>query len=112
MSNPPRITELEATYRSAVLQISHYFDLIENMLAHKLVDEDVVVPYIGAAASCWWDILAPLIERERKARQDSHIEPGERYQYYFERLAEIARGWSPAVLVTSAPMFEDRPDQS
>ena len=83
---PDRTTTLysltkEATHIRSVTRVSHFFDFVGMLMAHKLLDEDLIIIFLGGSAERTWKILYPYIDNQRNQIGD------DLYQAHFENLA-------------------------
>ena len=65
----------------AAFRVSHYLDNVGVLVAHKLIEPEIAVSFLGASALNLWQELAPFIRRERALRSYAD------YQMHFEHLA-------------------------
>jgi hypothetical protein len=79
---------LDDSLRVDALAVSHFFDHVGVLVAHRLVDRTAVVGFIGDSIVSCWLALRPYIDGERTSRGD--------YQEYFEILATIVRRTPPS----------------
>lgn len=67
--------------RQAAFRVSHYLDNVGVLVAHKLIDPEIAVSFLGASALNLWQELKEFIRRERVLRSYAD------YQMHFEHLA-------------------------
>jgi hypothetical protein len=67
--------------RQAAFRVSHYLDNVGVLVAHKLIDPEIAVSFLGASALSLWQELKAFIRRERVLRSYDD------YQMHFEHLA-------------------------
>jgi len=78
-----RLSDLPDDVREEATAISHFFDHLGAMVAHGMVEKDVVIGFCGGSVIGWWNRLEPYIKAERSS--------GYRvYQKYFETLNRLA----------------------
>ena len=65
----------------AAFRVSHYLDNVGVLVAHKLIDPEIAVSFLGASALNLWQALKEFIRRERVLRSYDD------YQMHFEHLA-------------------------
>jgi hypothetical protein len=65
----------------AAFRVSHYLDNVGVLVAHKLIDPEIAVSFLGASALSLWQALSDFIRRERELRSYAD------YQMHFEHLA-------------------------
>jgi hypothetical protein len=79
--------------QNLVRSLAWFYDNLGALVAHGVIDIAPVSGYLGQSVLAYWERLQPLIEAERKKRQDSH-DP-DRWQIYFENLYHLTRGLPP-----------------
>jgi hypothetical protein len=67
--------------REPAFRVSHYLDNVGVLVAHRLIDPEIAVSFLGASALNLWQALSPFIRRERVLRSYAD------YQMHFEHLA-------------------------
>lgn len=77
--------QLKDPSRTRVLKVSHFFNNIGALVAYKIVDEDLIIGYMGSNILMVWDKLYPFLENERSHRLKKHG-IGKEYQEHFEDL--------------------------
>jgi hypothetical protein len=75
--------------RDKVFVVTHFFDHLGVLVAHKLIPVGPVIGFLGGSVEYYWQPLGPHILAERERRS------GE-YQEYFEMLVTITQRHSPA----------------
>lgn len=79
--------------KGLVRDLAWYYDNLGALVAHGVIDIAPVSGYLGQSVLLNWEIMQPLIQAERKKRQDSY-DP-ERWQIYFENLYHLIREQPP-----------------
>ena len=74
------LSKLPEPIRSDAYRISHFYDTLGALVAHKLVDEELIFAFMGEAIDGAWSALRPYIQGEAWLR-------GTEYQVYFRDLA-------------------------
>jgi len=64
----------------AAFRVSHYLDNVGVLVAHKLIDPEIAVSFLGGSALSIWEALKEFIRRERVLRSFDD------YQMHFEHL--------------------------
>lgn len=75
--------ELHPDDQIRVKHVSHFYDHIGLVIAHKIVSEKLLTSFMGESAKITWDILEPFILKERELFGPKTN--GE-YQMFFEDL--------------------------
>ena len=79
------ITDLDDELLGHVYKASHYFDNLGLLVKSKVVDESLLVDFLGSPAQKVWNKLKPLIENERLKRKAKYKTGSDIfYQSYFE----------------------------
>src|SRR4030042_1540200 len=65
--------------KNHVLTVSHFIDNLAVLVSNNIINEKLVISFLGESILTIWNILEPYIETERKVR-------GRDYQEYFEDL--------------------------
>lgn len=65
-------------------RVSHFFDFVGMLVAGDLLDEDLLIVFLGSSAKRTWEKLSPYIESTRAQNKDAN------FQVHFEHLAAIA----------------------
>ncbi|NUR69501.1 MAG: hypothetical protein HOU81_01635 [Hamadaea sp.] len=81
--------------RELIRRLSCYYDNLGALVAHGIVDLDLVAGYMGSSVVSMWDRLEPLIVAERTLRHAQTYDD-QRWQRYFENLAILVRHRVPA----------------
>lgn len=89
--------------KGLVRDLAWYYDNLGTLVAHGVIDIAPVSGYLGQSVLLNWEIMQPLIQAERKKRQDSY-DP-ERWQIYFENLYQLIREQSPEKARSSQRMW-------
>ena len=85
ISNPERgFKGLPEPAKTNVITVSHFFDNLAVLVANNIVDEKLIISFMGGTIENTWNILEPYIKSERKIRE-TETQNGE-YQEYFEDL--------------------------
>lgn len=71
-----------------VRTISHFYDNLGLLVANGIIDQKLVLSFMGGSILSTWTVLEPFIRRERELRQGD-------YQEFFEHLAALAKKTSP-----------------
>ncbi|MFW9990781.1 MAG: DUF4760 domain-containing protein [Candidatus Odinarchaeota archaeon] len=79
------VHELDNEPKSHIETVSHFFNNIGLLVEKNLVDEDLVIDYLGGSAEEHWVILEPYIKKQR----DLNKKPN--YQRQFEWLINKIR---------------------
>ena len=58
--------------QNLVRSLAWFYDNLGALVAHGVIDIAPVSGYLGQSVLAYWERLQPLIEAERKKRQDSH----------------------------------------
>jgi hypothetical protein len=82
-------SKLPESAAEKVFPVSYFFDNVGMLIAAGIVDEDLVLDYIGESVTSCWSVLEPYILREREIR-------GGDFHVYFEHLAAKARKTPPS----------------
>jgi hypothetical protein len=77
-----------------VKRLAWYYDQLGALVAHDIIDVELVSGYIGGSMRMTWERLRPYIETERRRRASSP-DPM-RWQEYFENLAALIDESPPA----------------
>lgn len=86
------LTKLPEPALSHARPVAHFFDNLGVLVRHNVIDEAVVLSYLGRAVVFYWERLRPFIEAEGAARGDGRLEEGDNYQAFFRYLAMRAGG--------------------
>ncbi|MGD8456573.1 MAG: DUF4760 domain-containing protein [Anaerolineales bacterium] len=87
--NETGYSKLPKSAAKKVYPVSYFFDNVGMLIAAGIVDENLVLGYIGESVTSCWSVLEPYILREREIR-------GGDFQVYFEHLAVKARKNPPS----------------
>jgi hypothetical protein len=82
---PVGFRELNPVHQRKVMHVSHFYDNLGLLVAHKIVDERLITSFMGEAARMTWDKLEPFIRKERELILKTNGETGD-YQTFFEDL--------------------------
>jgi len=77
--------------RTHVITVSHFFDNLGVIVANKIVDEKLVISFMGESIYSAWQALEPFIKRERELRNSE-------YQEYFEDLVVRVKKNPPHII--------------
>jgi hypothetical protein len=83
------VSRLPEPARGRVRRVGFFFDNIGVFVAHRVVDQDLVIGFFGIGLVEVWDVLEPYIRREAELR-------GAGYMVYFENLVSLHRSRGPA----------------
>lgn len=64
-------------------RVSHFFDFVGMLMAEKLLNEDLIVIFLGGSAEKTWQVLQPYINSTRTTKKNPD------YQVHFENLAAV-----------------------
>jgi len=84
---PVALTSLTEPALTHARSVAHFFDNLGVLVRHNVIDEAVVLSYLGRAVLFYWGRLEPFIEVENTSRGGGLLEEGERYQSFFHYLA-------------------------
>jgi hypothetical protein len=98
------VTELPDEARPHALNIGMFFDDLGKLVAHDIIDQELVVGSFGMGIVRMWDALAPYVYQQRRVH-DNH------FWIYFEDLAARTAA-TPNTLVYAALGLRSRPPQS
>jgi hypothetical protein len=76
---------LPESARAHVVPVSHYFDNLGILLANRVIDEELILSFMGESIEETWEVLRPYIRQEEKLRG------GQEYQRFFEHAAALAQ---------------------
>ncbi|MBB5938973.1 DUF4760 domain-containing protein [Streptomyces zagrosensis] len=97
-------TGLPEPARTHALTIGMYFDDLGKLVAHDVIDQNLIVGSYGVEGIvCMWDALAPYVYQQRRTH-DNH------FWIYFENLAARTAA-TPNSLVYAALSLCSRPPQ-
>lgn len=77
--------------KTHVITLSHFFDNLAVLVANGIVDEKLIISFMGESIDKAWVVLEPYILRERELR-------GGEYQEYFEDLVVRIRKNPPDLI--------------
>ena len=76
--------KLNKIARNHVKTASHFFNHISFIVLNGIVNEDLVIEYMGSTMKKAWDKLYPYLQVERKNRTEDPEE--DYYQHHFEEM--------------------------
>lgn len=83
---PVGYRELNPVHQRKVMHVSHFYDNLGLLVAHKIVDERLITSFMGEATLMTWKKLEPFIRRERELVLKTNG-VNDDYQTFFEDLA-------------------------
>jgi len=83
--------------KKQVTSVSQFFETLGQLVAHNIIDEDLVIGYMGGSILNVWKVLEKYIYQERKIRKEMGI--GEEYQEFFEDLVVRIKEKPPAEII-------------
>lgn len=78
--------------RVHALRLSHFYDHLGLLAAHRLIDPDAALGYLGDSMMDAWTRLEPFIFHERTSRINGE------YQEYFDMFVRYAKLKSPTMV--------------
>jgi len=91
-------TNLPVTAAIHVLPVSHFFDNLGLLVAHGIINEELVLSFMGESIEFAWLVLEPYIVKEgelRKAIREGELKKAD-YQEFFRDLVKRVRTNPPA----------------
>lgn len=89
--------------QNLVRDLAWFYDNLGALVAHGVIDVSPVSGYLGQSVLLYWEKIQPLVEAERKKRNESY-DP-QRWQIYFENLYYLIQQQSPEQARSSQPMW-------
>ena len=80
--NPVPFSEIPENALTHVRTVSHFYDNIGLLIDKGIIDQEMVIDFMGLGAKNTWEVLEPFIRLERMKRGDPTGRIG--YQEYFE----------------------------
>jgi hypothetical protein len=84
---------LPAEGRELVRELGCFYDNMGALVAHGIVDIELVAGYLGGSIVPVWEAMRPLVEAERAARTVHY--DATRWQAYFENLYVLVKEQTP-----------------
>jgi hypothetical protein len=88
------LSALPADQRELIRELTCYYDNLGALVAHGVVDVDIVAGYLGSAIVSVWETASPLIKAERTHRNQVTYDH-QRWQLYYENLYHLIRTRTP-----------------
>jgi len=82
--------------RQLVRDLSWYYDNLGALVVHNIIDIEPVSGYLGGSLAEVWQKMQPLVEAERKKREEAGFIDPDRPQAYFQMLYERVQRCPPA----------------
>ena len=90
--------QLNEKSRDHVIKVSFFMDLIGLLVAWKIIDQDIIISFMGNTILTVWNKLYPFLEGEKENRRNRG-EGDVPYQEYFEDLVWRIKRRPPSYIV-------------